>query len=472
MNTVTADSPSLDPNNLPGPPGLPLLGNALSLKPSRIHQVFEEWAYEYGPFYQFRVGPRKMIGVSDPAAVATLFKERPEKYTRNIPMEEVFLEMGIEGVFPVEGEQWQRQRRVWIKAMNAHRVRPFFGKMKLITERLKQRWEQAAAEGKVIHVVDDLMRYTVDVTTLFAYGFDANTLQQGEDVVQKQLMHVFPAINRRINSPFPYWRYLPLPADVKLKKALKNLETFVMARIEETRAEMKTNPQLKKEPENLLQGLIAAGEDDEAGLTDQEIYGNTVGVMLAGEDTTAYTMAWMIYELIQHPPALQRLRQEMDQVLGAEPLWSELEQGEDMPWLDAVTNETQRLRSVAPMTGMTAKVDVELGGMHFPAGSNFVVPLRVMAMDEKRYPDARAFKPERWIDIDQGHPAQQAPQPFGGGKRTCPGMNLALQEIKSVLSMLVKNFDLELADTGKAVTEKFAFTMFPDNLCMQLHPRN
>lgn len=462
---------SLNPDNLPGPPGIPILGNALSLKPTNIHQTLEDWALKYGPFYKLRIGPRTVYGVSDPETVKTLYKDRPEKFKRNVPMEEVFLEMGIEGVFPVEGEQWQRQRRVWIKAMNAHRVRPFFSKMQTVTERLKQRWETTAAEGKSIDVVDDLMRYTVDVTTLFAYGFDANTLQKGEDVVQKQLQHVFPAIQRRINSPFAYWRYLPMPADIKLKIALKNLEKFVMARIEETRARMEQNPKLKDEPENLLEGLLAASYDEEVGLTDQEIYGNTVGVMLAGEDTTAYTIAWMIYELIQHPDALSKLRGEVDEVLGSQSFWTELEQGEHMPWLDAVTNETQRLRPVAPLQGMTSLVDVELAGMQFPRGSHFFLPLRAMALSEDRYPDARAYKPERWIDIDQGHPAQQAPHPFGGGKRTCPGMNLALQEIKSVITMLVKNFDLELANDGKPVKEKFAFTMFPDNFRMRVQER-
>lgn len=471
MNPSTHSPVKSKPNDLPGPRGIPLLGSALSLKPSKIHLVLEKWAEQYGPFYQFKIGRRVVYGISDPDSVAKFWRERPDTFTRITSIQDVFFEMGIEGVFPAEGEVWQRQRRIWLKAMNAHRVLPFFGRMQVITERLMQRWTQAAKQGKSVDVVEDLMRFTVDVTTLFAYGYEANTLQQGEDVVQKQLMHVFPAVNRRINSPFPYWRYVPLPADYKLKKALKNLEAYVMPRIEEARQQLRDNPKLRSEPENLLQGLIVAGEDDSIGLTDQEVYGNTVGVLLAGEDTTAYTMAWMIYELIQHPAAFQNLRAELDQVLQSSPLWAELEQGAQMPYLDAVTNETQRLRPVATITGLTAKQDVELGGMQFPAGSHFFVPLRANSFDETRYPQARSFLPERWIETKQGHPAQQAPQPFGGGKRTCPGMNLALQEIKSVIAMLVKNFDLELLKDGPAVTERSAFTMYPANLKIRLHQR-
>lgn len=456
---------------LPGPRGLPLLGSALRFSPARAHQVLEDWALEYGPFFQFRLGPRVLVGVTDAEAVRTILRERPEKYTRTVPMEEIFLEMGIEGVFPVEGEQWQRQRRVWIKAMNAHRVRPFFARMTEVTARLQQRWEAAAAAGVVVDVVADLMRFTVDVTTLFAYGYDANTLQKGEDVVQKHLQHVFPAINRRLNSPFPYWRYLPLPADFRLKKALKALESFVMARINETRVRMQQSPELRDAPGNLLEGLIAAGDAEEQRLTDQEIYGNTIGVMLAGEDTTAYTIAWMIHELMQHPSILQRLRTEVDQVLPHGLLWSELERGNELVYLDAVMKEALRLRPVAPISGATAKVDVMLGGRRFPAGTHFIIPLRVLALDENTYAGAREFRPERWLQDTQGHFAQQAPHPFGGGKRTCPGMNLALLEIKSVIAMLLRNFEFEPAAGGPAVREKFAFTMFPEHLRMRLKSR-
>ncbi|MGR9091618.1 MAG: cytochrome P450, partial [Gammaproteobacteria bacterium] len=54
--------------------------------------------------------------------------------------------------------------------------------------------------------------------------------------------------------------------------------------------------------------------------------------------------------------------------------------------------------------------------------------------------------------------------PFGTGPRFCPGRNLALAEIKIVLAMLCRNFDLALTDPTQPVVEKLSFTMLPDNL--------
>jgi hypothetical protein len=172
-----------------------------------------------------------------------------------------------------------------------------------------------------------------------------------------------------------------------------------------------------------------------------------------------------------NPAVLAELRAEVDRVLGEQPLWSELEQADELSYLGAVLSETLRLRPVAPMQGMTAREDVTLGGRRFPAGTNFLVSMRTLALDEDRYPDARAFRPQRWLEDKPGHFTRQPPYPFGGGKRTCPGMNLAMLEIRSVISMLVRNFDFVPPPHGPPVREKFNFTMRPEHLRMQLRPR-
>ncbi len=464
---ATADA---NPAGLPGPPGLPLFGHMLQLHPARFHQTLEDWAAVYGPYCAFRIGTRPMVSVTDPEAVVTLLRERPEKFTRNEPMQEIFLEMGIPGVFPVEGEQWQRQRRIWMQAMNVHRVRPFFVRLTEMTERLRQRWIRAAERGARVDVIDDLMRYTVDVTTLFAFGHDGNTLGGDEDVVQRHLKHVFPAINRRLQSPFPYWRLLPMPADFRLKTALRALRRFTQARIDESRARLQSKPALRDEPGNLLEALLAASENGEDRLSDEEIHANTLGALLAGEDTTAYTLAWMIHELMAHPDALAALRAEADAVLGERPVWDELDRAAELQQAAAVMSETLRLRPVAPINGMTALQDVELGGHEFPAGTHFIVPLRALALDPAVFADPRSYRPERWLQGAQGRFAQKPPHPFGGGKRTCPGMNLAQQEIKSVITMLVRNFEFRPA--GGPVRERLAFTMYPQNLHMRLRTRD
>ena len=74
------------------------------------------------------------------------------------------------------------------------------------------------------------MRYTVDVTTTLAFGYDMNTLEHEDDGLQRHLAQMLPLINRRVDAPFPYWHFLKLPADRAFEKALAAIRT-VMAHL-------------------------------------------------------------------------------------------------------------------------------------------------------------------------------------------------------------------------------------------------
>jgi hypothetical protein len=209
---------------LPGPRGWPLLGNYPQLKPEKVHQIFEAWAREFGTVYKLSFGPKKLIAIADPAMIRQILHERPDNYRRR-NIEAVAHEMGVRGVFMSEGEEWRR---------------------------LHRRWLAAAAADTAVDMQADLMRYTVDVVTRFAFGYDGNTLEQDGDVIQNHLQHVFPMLAKRLNAPFPYWRWFKLPADRRLDRALLAIRAFVDQRIAESRARLKADPERAAQPARSL----------------------------------------------------------------------------------------------------------------------------------------------------------------------------------------------------------------------------
>ena len=99
---------------------------------------------------------------------------------------------------------------------------------------------------------------------------------------------------------------------------------------------------------------------------------------------------------------------------------------------------------------------------------------RHLATRDEHFGHAARFDPERWLESDEkrGCPHDTSVfLPFGGGPRFCPGRNLALLQIRTVLAMLCRNFDLELAHPGRPVEEKLAFTMMPANLVVRIKRR-
>jgi cytochrome P450 len=189
-------------SQLPGPKGLPLLGNLLQIDLRKLHLILEEWADVYGGIYQFRLANKPVVAISDSELIQQILRDRPQTYRRVGAIERISKELGTHGVFAAEGEQWQRQRALTTQAFRPENLRRFFPTLHRITERLQKRWFDA--EGQTLDPREDWIRFTVDVTTQFAFGYDINLLESESSDFQKHLERQLPAFNRWANAPFPY----------------------------------------------------------------------------------------------------------------------------------------------------------------------------------------------------------------------------------------------------------------------------
>ena len=153
--------------DLPGPPGLPLIGNLHRIRLDRLHATLEGWAGRYGPLYRIRIGPRRVAVLSDRASIERILVERPHGFRRARSLEAAAEGMGLKGVFAAEGEDWRRQRRIVAAALRRARIEDFFPRLAETVDRLRRRWERAADAGEPVDLCRDLMRFTVDATVRF-----------------------------------------------------------------------------------------------------------------------------------------------------------------------------------------------------------------------------------------------------------------------------------------------------------------
>ena len=463
--------------DLPGPPGLPIIGNLLQAKTDNMHRIVEQWSAQYGPFFRFKVGPRKFLAVADHEAVGAVLRDRPEGFARTDKLDNVWTEMGLQtGLFAANGERWKRQRRMVMAGFDPGHVKAYFPSLKKVVQRLHGRWQKAARAGDHIPLQPDLMRYTVDAITGLAFGADINTLESDDDVIQHHLDQIFPALFRRALAPFPYWRYLRLPADRRLDRSVKEVVTAIDGFIAITRARMAADPGLRERPNNLLEAMIAAADLGGSGVDDRDVAGNVLTMLLAGEDTTANTLAWMLHLLERHPEALRRAQDEVRRV-APDPSAFTPEQMAALDYVEACANETMRLKPVAPVLVFQAVHDTTLGDVRVPRGTHVWTVMRRDSVSDRHFPNAAAFQPERWLS--DGNPGQAASatkrvsMPFGAGPRMCPARYLALLEMKMAMAMLLGRFDILSVDTadGGEVVERIAFSMAPVGLRMKLRER-
>ena len=470
--TVTATRRLSD---LPGPPGLPLIGNALQIDTPRLHQILEDWSRQYGEYFRFRITDRRFLVISNPQTIATVLRDRPDGFQRSARFSMTAREMLFDGLLAANGERWRRQRSMVMASFDPGHTKSFFPALVRVTERFARRWQRFAADGQVIDLQSDLMRYTVDVTAGLAFGADINTIESEGEVIQRHLDKVFPAFFKRAMSAVQYWHYFKLPADRELDRHLAALGEAVAGFIAQARARMDRDPSLRGRPSNLIEAMIAARDAEGSGLDDGDVAGNVMTMLLAGEDTTANTLAWMTYLLHRHPDVMQRAVEEVRQVVGPEPFAREYEQLGGLRFLEACANETLRLKPVVPMNTVQAARDTVLDGIHVPAGTLVICLMRPPAIDERHFPNARAFDPQRWLsDSTQSMTsAKRVAMPFGAGPRLCPGRYLAMVEIKMVVAMMLSSFDIENVATpdGREPRERLALTMAPVGLRLKLRAR-
>lgn len=454
-------------SELPGPGGLPLAGNLFQIDLQRLHQQLNAWADEFGAHYVFRIGPKPVLVTSDPEAIQSALRQRPNLFRRLSTIEPVFNEMGINGVFSAEGEDWKRQRRLTAHALDANHLRQFFPTLIKVTERLRQRWKRAASDQADVDVQQDLMRYTVDVTTNLVFGYDMNTLEKEGDIIQDHLEKIFPAVNRRVNAPFAYWRYFKLPTDRDLEKSLAAIRTTIKRFVNDARARLAQNPDLAAHPTNLMEAMLSARDEGNAAFSDEEIQGNAITMLLGGEDTTANTLAWLTMFMIEHPEAQACMRAEALEVVGPSGMLQNVPDAERLRYIDAAVNETMRLKPVAPLLFLETINDTELAGVSVPRQTAVFLVLMHPGQQDSHFGAAKEFRPERWT---QAEPQTGCPHDakgvyaFGGGARACPGRHLALLEMKMVMSMFSSTFQVERAPNPLPVEEVFSFSMMPKNL--------
>ncbi len=415
-------------SDLPSPAGLPLIGHLHRIDPLKAHITFEAWAKELGPAYTIRLGRERVVVFTDSRLARDVLQDRPAGFTRGRRILPVAREMGFEGVFAAEGADWAMQRRRTAEAFffPAHLPR-FLPVISEIAGRLLSKLARMARAGEIIDIGRELMRFTVDVTSALAFGQDPRTIEGDGDGIQAAIAEIFPVFMKRVMSPFPYWHYVKPPserrADAALERVKRHIETLI-AEAEQRLAERGADVP----PDNLLEALIlGAQEGGENELL--RVSANVLTLLLAGEDTTAHTIAWAVYYIAQDQSLQDRLHAESMAANSSDGPVSTMEEIRTLALAEACGMEALRLKPVVPFQSFVAQRDIVLGDLVIPRDTMLFFLNRPSLLDADHFADPLNFRPERWLAQADGrgsrlaHDARAFLQ-FGAGPRVCPGRNL------------------------------------------------
>jgi sterol 14-demethylase len=197
---------------------------------------------------------------------------------------------------------------------------------------------------------------------------------------------------------------------------------------------------------DLLDVLISI-KDDEGNLrfTADTITGMFISMMFAGHHTTSGTAAWTLIELLRHPEEMAAVVAELDELYadGAEVSYQALR---SMPRLEGAIKEALRLHPPLILLLRVANVDLDVAGVHIPAGKMVGASPWVSNRLPEAFGDGDAFRPGRYLDdpaADAANPWNWIP--FGAGRHRCVGAAFAMMQLKAIFSVLLKDWTFDAA---------------------------
>ncbi|CAI5951096.1 unnamed protein product [Closterium sp. NIES-64] len=204
-------------------------------------------------------------------------------------------------------------------------------------------------------------------------------------------------------------------------------------------------------------GALKAAAATAPAMSDQQLMDECLTFLLAGHETTSNLLTWTVMLLSQHNTWQQRVREEAQQVLGADGAGLTMEKAAELKIMGMVLNEVLRLYPPAPAIARRCDTRTKLSEtLTIPAGVGVTVPIAAMHRRKELWgEDAEEFKPERFANgINKAAMHPLAFIPFSVGPRVCIGQNFAVLEAKVILSLLVLRFSWRVAPSYRHCPEQ------------------
>jgi cytochrome P450 len=425
----------------PGPKGRFLLGHTLDYMGDSLG-FLTRTAREYGDIVKIRLGTSTYYVLNHPSLVEGVLRTHASEVIKD-KLTRLIVPILGQGLVTSEGAFWRRQRKLAMPAFQRGAIERYGAVMVDHALKLRESW----LDGQARDVHEDMMALTLGIVakTLFNAEVGAESDDVGRCIEVIMAYHL---------SPWKFFKvreWLPTRENREFRAAVDRLDEILYGIIRRRR-------EGGEDPGDLLSHLLAAQDDEGAGMTDRQLRDECVTLFLAGHETTALTLTFAFHLLAGSPEAGSKLLRELDEVLGGRPPTAA-----DVPRLsctERVIKESMRLYPPAWAIGREAVEDFEIGGYPIARGTQLLISQWVLHRDPRWFDDPDDFRPDRW-ENDLARRLPKGPYlPFGDGPRVCIGNHFAMMEAVLLLATLAQRHRLETA-TGEVLKLAASITLRP-----------
>jgi cytochrome P450 len=417
---------------LKGPKGYPILG-VLPMMRANTLRYLEHVAKVYGDFVPMRMFMQTSYLLNHPAHVEHVLQTNYRNY-RKTKMMEKFKPILGEGLFISEDELWTRQRRLIQPSFHKQRVEGMAGTIMEVISAHVGKWAEYAKAERSFNLSEDMSSLALEIALRTMFG---NTFQPGEEKAVSDALVVGNEITaERIWQLTRISEHLPTAKNRAYNDAVRTLDRIVSRIITERRAS-------GSRADDLLGVLIDARDaDTNEGMNDKQLRDEVLTLLLSGHETTAVTLGWALLFLARNPDCLERLRDEVDNVLqGRDPTAADLK---NLDYTKRVVHEVARLRPPIWWFARVAVNDDNICGQAIKAGTTVLISQYLVHRNPSIWDDPERFDPDRFLPEHVLKRSKFAYLPFGAGPRVCIGSSFAMMEMQFTLAMLCRRYDVEI----------------------------
>ncbi|KIY71128.1 cytochrome P450 [Cylindrobasidium torrendii FP15055 ss-10] len=490
---------------IPGPAAETfLLGNLREIFQSQAGEKDFQWIQEYGDVVRVKgvCGEDRLL-ISDPKALQYIFQTSGYNYEKWPERTEISRILMGRGLLWADGNGLvhKRQRKVMLPGFGAPECKSFIPIFFRTASQLTVKWSDILTResdtSATINVATWLSRATMDSLGEAAFDYQFGALAQKDNDLMKAY---FGLMNDTLGSPpsrgiflqttLPLWA-LQLRAKYSKSRMMSHTRhtADLASQLAERLVRMKGDELLQRKGQrDVLSLLVKANASENAAtqLTHEEMVAQMRTLLLAGHETSATSLCWILLEVARHPDVQQRMRKEIraaeasmiargDSEFAAKDL-------DGMVYTIAVMKEAMRLHpalyhnyrrpvsdDVLPLSTPIRTTDGKLiQELPIPKGTKIFASIAGYNRNKGIWgQDADEFNPNRWL-VDR-NTKREGPSvgvygnllTFSGGVRSCIGWRFAVYEVQALLTEIVNQFELAPTPELEKLRREACLVMIP-----------
>ncbi|KAL8110636.1 6,7,8-trihydroxycoumarin synthase-like [Apium graveolens] len=430
---------------IPGPRGLPLIGNMHQFDSENTHIYLHHLSKKYGPLTSLQLGSAQILVISSAGVAKEVFKyhdlcfsSRPSR----VAIQKLsYNNLGL--IFAPYNEYWRNMRKfATLHLLSTKSLRSFQPiREEEIARMIKTIHDGAAADSSIENLSKTLM--TLTGTIIYRITFGA---ENDDDISSK--FHWLLSESQAHTLSFFFQDYFPLigrfvdrltGAWARLEKGCNELDAFYQKLIDEHLASSDSSTK-----DSSILGMLLEMKRDSSDFTLDHVKANIMNVIVAAADTSAASVVWAMTLLIQNPESMKKVQREVRDIVQKKGFVND-DDVQKLVYLKAVVKETMRLYPPAPILLRETTEKCVISGYEIEAKTCVFVNSYAIGRDPECWENPDKFLPERFVNssIDfKGHDFELIP--FGAGRRMCPGLSVGAATAEQMLANLLYSFNWEL----------------------------